>query len=269
MPIDAPPPGHDPGEGGFLSTITQRWGPFPIWVYVAIPAVAYVAYAYYRAKAEPEEEGEFDFTPEDEYLNVGGYPDIGGYPDFPDGTPNDPPFEPDTYTNAEWMNDAVRWAISQNINGLVATRAATAYLYKRPPTLNSGELAALRRMIEAKGPAPEGSPIIPPLDTGGGPPDDRPTTAPKPPGTVNIRLANGKVNATWNPSPTPNVTYEVEKRVGATPWRLIERTQQRHVQFESRAGSVQVRVRARNPRGFSKYSTSPVLKLGRSTEPTR
>jgi hypothetical protein len=250
-------------------SLTTKIGPLPAWVWASIPAGAYVIYSYWSRSRNDEsggvpEDSDTPFAPEDEFIN--GYPSLPGYNQQPEGSPNLPLPAPDPYTNRDWELDAIRWAVGQHHNALDATRAVTSYLYRRPPSINSGQMNILRAIIANKGPAPEGA-TIPPLDTDTPGPSPSPTVKPTPPSNVNLRLAGGKVNGTWNPSTTPKVVYEVERRLNNGPWRLIARTPERAVNFESAKGTNVIRVRARNSHGFSGYVASPPLKVLERTEP--
>lgn len=251
-----------------MRRLTTKVGPLPAWAWAAIPAGAYVAWSYYRVSTGQGDDLLEEELPLEDEFEIPGTPGLPGYPGVPDGSSNLPLPPIDEYTNQEWQQDAIKWLIANGVNALTATRAITSYLYGTPATLNAEEMNALGRVIAAKGPAPEGGTI--PGRTPGTKPKPTPVpskSAPKPPGAISLRIASGKLNATWNPSATPGSTYELERKINASPYRLIARTTRTGHLWESPAGTITVRVRATNKYGRSKYVTSGSVKLVKATFP--
>lgn len=143
-----------------VDSFKTKVGPLPLWAWTAVPAGAYVIYAYWKRKQEPEgpplvvEDGlEGDEGANQDYLNT-GLPSIGpgsnipGYQAAPEGTSNLP------QTNDAWYYKALSYMTGQGKNPAEVAKALGAYIYGVPATISQSQLDIINETISKVGAPP-------------------------------------------------------------------------------------------------------------------
>jgi hypothetical protein len=212
-----------------VERLSNKIGPLPAWAWAAIPAAAYVAYAYYQAARAPSEGVEpldDGSSYADDYgINPGGA-SLPGYSTTPSGSSNLPFVDPPRYDNTIWYKQASNYLISEGVSPVDIVTALNAYLYGFPKTINQTQMNALNKAITKFGAAPEGG-QIPTVGTPTTPPKPPTVTVPDAPTNVRVGMANPKTaRVAWGrPQLTggsPIIGYKIEswQRNAAGTWQI-------------------------------------------------
>lgn len=144
----------------FGEKLTQKMGPFPVWVWGVLVGGAFVAWYWFTNAGQPVDEEGTDGTDVGQVLAPSG--DFSTVPVVPG------PEEAvnDQATNAEWLVQALNAARSlPGVSILAAQTALEKYLSNTP--LSAAEGAIVEKVLREVGPPPEsvGAPSVSPSPT--------------------------------------------------------------------------------------------------------
>lgn len=254
-----------------VERLSGKIGPLPTWAWAAIPAGGYVIWSYIKAAQEPvivdETGAPLDETDTSDYgLNTGGMY-LPGYGAAPNGSSNLPPIDTPDPDNETWFRQASNFLISEGVNATDVITALNAYIYGVPASINTTQMNALQRALIRFGAAPDGGfiPRTTPAPTT--PPPSSTVTKPEAPTNVGV-AASTKTSITFVWSPPQRNGGAAIIGYQADLWRNLKGKQQRAraslllptVRRKTEGGlgkaSWQLRVRARNSKGWGPYANS-------------
>lgn len=181
-----------------LDRMQNKIGPLPTWAWVAIPAGGYVVLSYMRSRNAtpmPVDEAVSDSSAVDDYGINTGSSFLPSYGAAPSGSSNLPGFQVPDFDNLAWSKQGINFLISEGVTPTDAATAIGAYINGFPTTLNSSQMAALQKVLQRFGAAPDGSTYLPTQADNANP---TPTAVPEMPTTVNaVLLGNNGVRVTW------------------------------------------------------------------------
>lgn len=132
----------------------KQYGPLPLGAWIAVVGVGLgIAWYTRRSGAEPTVVENTSGTPG---VGVGGA--AGGWSDV--SAPTTPTNKTPT-TNEEWAQQAAQWLIAMGYPSAAAQQAVSKYVSTGNSGLSAQEYSMIALALVAKGPLPQGVPVVP------------------------------------------------------------------------------------------------------------